>query len=119
MWSLTKKIVLLLAIAVLPLQGIAATLSVLLCHGEGHAHAMHAQDGHDHGAHDQARQDTHHDSAGANGDLTYHLCCHHTLSGVPVVTLPPAMPDFPLLAMAPKPLHDLYFPDRPQRPPLT
>ena len=97
-----------LAIAVMPLQGIAATLSVLLCHGETET-AMQAQDGHDHGTHHQGQ----HDDAGPSGDLTYHLCCHHTVSGVPVVTLPPAIADFSMLAAAPQPLHDLFFPTGP------
>lgn len=115
MSSRINRFILLLAIAVMPLQGIAATLSVLICHGEAEAHAVHAQEGHDHGAHDQG----HHDDSAASGDLTYHLCCHHTLSGVPVLALPPALPEFPLFAMAPQPLYDLFFPDRPQRPPLA
>ena len=114
MSSWVKKLVLMLAIAVMPLQGIAATLSVLLCHGETETRAMHTQDGHDHGTHQPGQQD----DAGPSGDLTYHLCCHHTVSGVPVLTLHPAMADFSMLTAAPQPLHDLFFPDRPQRPPL-
>lgn len=115
-----KKAVLLLAVLVMPLQGVAATLSILLCHGDAQAHAMHGQPVHDHAAaHDQTHHHTYNDNAGANSDLSYHLCCHHTLSGLPVMALAPAIPDFSLIAVAPEPLHDLYFPDRPQRPPLA
>src|SRR4030095_2262431 len=120
MSSWIKKAVLLLAVVVMPVQGVAATLSFLICHGDAQAHAMHGQPVHDHAAaHDHTHHNTHNDNASANGDPTNHLCCHHTLSGVPVMALPPAIPDFSLIAMAPEPLHDLYFPDRPQRPPLV
>jgi hypothetical protein len=113
-WS--RKFVLALALAVMPLQGIAATLSVLACHGDAAGHDTHAYGGHDHGASHQGQQ---HNDGGASGDLTYHLCCHHTVSGVGSATLIPAMADFSMLTPAPQPLHDLFLPDRPQRPPLA
>ena len=116
MSSRLKKLVLLLAIAVMPLQGIAGALSVLICHGEAQSHATHAQDDHDHGA---SPQGGHHDDAGTGGDLGYHLCCHHTASGVPVVFLPAATSALPAPATALLLLHDLFLPDRPQRPPLA
>ena len=37
-----KKLVLAAALAVMPLQGVAAALSALLCHGEAQTHAAHA-----------------------------------------------------------------------------
>ena len=116
MSSRLKKLVLLLAIAVMPLQGIAGTLAVLICHGEAQSHATHAQHDHDHGV---SAQGEHHDDAGTGGDLLYHLCCHHTASGITAAFLPAAMSDFPAPATALLLLHDLFLPDRPQRPPLA
>jgi hypothetical protein len=114
-----KKLVLAAALAVMPLQGVAATLSVLLCHGDAQAHAAH-DGGHDHGA---QPGDHHHGQPpvddGAGNGAPYHLCCHFTVTAPVTVTLAMTLPDFPALAFAPAGLHDLYVPDRPQRPPLA
>ena len=110
-----KKLVLVLALTVMPLQGVAATLSVLLCHGEAQAHAMHDQGSHDHGA----RADGHPDEGGTTGNHVQHLCCHYTVSAPASLALPAALPDFLVQAFVPDPLHDLFVPDRPQRPPLA
>jgi len=107
--------VLALAIAVMPLQGIAASISVLACHGEADAHAVHGQDT-QHGHH---AQDQHDEDTGSNNDPAFHLCCHLTAPGLAGMTSVPAMPDFALPATSPQPLHDLFVPDRPQRPPLA
>lgn len=108
-----RKLVLVLALAVMPLQGVAATLSVLLCHGDAQAHAMHTQD--EHSMHHYG----HPDEGGATGNSAYHLCCNITASAPPVMTLPAVPPDFPVRALAPDPLHDLFVPEQPQRPPLA
>lgn len=104
-----------LALAVMPLQGFAASLSVLLCQGDAQLHAVHENGAHDHGT----PHDGHHDEGGAAANGMFHLCCHITASAPPAVTLPSAPPDFAVHAFAPDPLHDLYIPDRPQRPPLA
>jgi hypothetical protein len=115
-----KRLVLAAALAVMPLQGVAATLSVLLCHGEAQAHSSHAGDGHDH----SAQSDSHHaaqqpadDNAGSGAP--YHLCCHFTASAPATMTPQAVSIDFPTQAYTPEPLHDLFVPDRPQRPPLA
>jgi hypothetical protein len=112
-WS--GKFVLLLALAVMPLQGVAATLSVLFCHGEAQMHAMHDQGGHDHGA----AHDNYQDEGGTTGNSAYHPCCSISAAVPSILTLPATLPDFPVRAYAPDPLHDLFVPDRPQRPPLA
>jgi hypothetical protein len=116
-----KKIVLLLAFLVMPMQGVAATLAVLVCHGDAGTHAMHEQPGHDHDAgtahHDHGAADNR--DGGASGSALYHLCCNLTAVAPPIAALPAAPADFPVRALAPDPLHDLYFPDQPQRPPLA
>jgi hypothetical protein len=110
-----RKLVLLLALAVMPLQGIAASLSVLFCHDEGHLHALHDQGSHDHGV----NHDGHQDEGGTTSNHTSHPCCHYTVSAPAVVTLPAALPDFPVRAFAPESLHDLFVPELPHRPPLA
>jgi len=110
-----KKLVLVLALAVMPLQGVAAALSVLFCHDATQMHALHDQGSHDHGV----NHDSHQDEGGTTGSHANHLCWHYTISTPPVVTLPAALPDFPVRALAPESLHDLFIPDRPQRPPLA
>jgi hypothetical protein len=120
MASWSRTLALALAFFVMPLQGIAAALTVLYCHGDTQAHTMHAPDGHDHG---DAGHDGHHgasqDNGGASDYAAYHLCCNMTVS-VPSSVIPLAVvPDFPVRASAPDLLHDLFIPDRPQRPPLA
>jgi len=114
-----KKLVLAAALAVMPLQGIAGALSAPLCHGEAQAQAMHAGDSHDHGAPQDHDHDKHPGNDGAAGSSVSHQCCHSTVSATSAVTLPVPLPDFPVRAYAPDPLHDLFVPDRPQRPPLA
>ena len=109
-----KRLVLTAAIAVMPLQGVAAAMSVLLCHGNAQAHAMHESVGHDHGP----NQDIRHDN-GEIGAGDYHLCCHFTVTALPLFTLPMTLPEFTVRAFVPDSLHNLFFPDQPQRPPLA
>jgi hypothetical protein len=110
-----RKLVLVLALAVMPLQGVAATLSVLLCHGHAQAQAMHAQDDPEHSMH----HDGHPGEGGATGHSAYHLCCNVTASAPPVMTLATVPPDFSVGTFAPDPLYDLFVPEQPQRPPLA
>jgi hypothetical protein len=118
-----KALVLAAALMVMPLQGIAATLSFLLCHGEAQAHTAHAThppgDGHGHGAHHDGRHDGKAGDEGSAGASPYHLCCHFTVTTPADIALATAPPDFPVLARAPDILRDLFVPDRPQRPPLA
>ena len=109
-----KTLVLAAALLVMPPQGITATLSDLLCDGEAQMHAMHANGGHDRGTH----QDSNPNEDSTSGNFAHHPC-HNTVSAPMFVTLLAAAPDFPVQAMAPDPLHDLFVPDRLQRPPLA
>jgi len=117
-WS--RKLVLFLALAVMPLQGFAATLAVLLCHGDAQMHAMHAPDGHGHDGPDDGHHGAPQDEGNpASTNAAYHLCCNMTVSVPSSIILPAVVPDFPVRASAPDPVHDLFIPDRPQRPPLA
>jgi hypothetical protein len=113
-----KKLVLALALAVMPLQGVAATLSVLSCYDHAQAHAMHAQDTHDDPEHSM-HHDGHPDESGATGHSAHHLCCNVTASAPPFMN-PAAVPsDFRVRAFVPDSLPDLFVPEQPQRPPLA
>ncbi len=111
-----NKLVLAAALAVMPLQGVAVTLSVLLCHGEAQAHAGVS---HDHGSHQNGHHDNPQGTDGTTGNSAYHPCCHFTVTAPAAMTLTVSTPYFPVLAFTPAPLHDLFVPDRPQRPPLA
>jgi hypothetical protein len=123
---LMRKWVLAAALAVMPLHGVAAALAILLCHGDAEVHAMHvsAAQGHDHEghSHDAGHQHDHgvasDDEGGGSGNF-FHLCCNLTASGPPTVNLSVTLPDFPVQAFVLDSLHDLFIPDRPQRPPLA
>jgi hypothetical protein len=115
MMKACRKLVLLLAMAVLPLQGAAAALSVLLCHGDAQQHALHAQGGHGHAAHGENQPD----QGNSPSPQGYHLCCHCSVSAVEVAMPLPALPLSRTFALAPASLHVHFVPDRPDRPPLA
>jgi hypothetical protein len=116
-----SKALLAAALVVMPFQGIAATLTVLYCHGERPAHADHAAQPHDdHGAgqahyHGQSAPD----DSGSNGSLMYHLCCNLSASMPMSVTFSTALPEFNARTFDPDTLLDLYDPEQLQRPPLA
>jgi hypothetical protein len=111
-----RKIVLFLALAVMPLQAAVNTLAFLLCHGEAPAHEMHAQHDHDHGA---GQSPDHGHDSGPEGSTLYHLCCKLVAFAPSLGVTPAAQPEFPVQAFALDSLRDLFFPDQPQRPPLV
>ena len=110
-----KKLVLLAVMLVMPLQGVAATLSNLFCHDAAQLHALHDQGSHEHGV----SHDGHQDEGGTTNHHTYHPCNHYTVYIPAFVTLLVSLPHYPVHAIAPDPLYDLFVPDRPQRPPLA
>lgn len=121
-----RKWVLAAALAVMPLHGVAAVMATLLCHGDAQTHAMHVSpmQGHDHGGHPHDAADQHDhgvatDGEGGGSNNFFHLCCNLTASAPPTVGFSATLPDFPVQAFVPDPLHDLFIPDRPQRPPLA
>lgn len=110
-----KRFVVLLVLAVLPVQGIAASFAKLACHtGSGeHAAAAHTHDGHDH-----APQGHSHSDDGKNLDPE-RFSCHHMTAVLPAATLPARVSEFPAWAPSSYGLPELFIPDRPQRPPLA
>jgi hypothetical protein len=127
-YSWIRRLVLAAAIAVMPLQGIAATLTVLLCHGDAQAHGAHValgHAGHDHGDHGAAHSHENepgvatHDENGSGNSAPYHLCCNLTASAPASIHIDAVLPDFSVRALVPDVRNDLYIPDQPQRPPLA
>lgn len=111
----SKRLVLAAALLVMPLQGVAATLSVLLCHGDIRVQTMHADTGGDHAVRGESQPN----GGGTGGNFAYHPCCHNIVSATPRA-IPVAAPlETGVQAIAPDALHDLFFPDRPDRPPLS
>lgn len=110
-----KKLVLAAALLVMPLQGVAATLSVLLCHGDANTHVAHSPSNADHGLHQGGVQD----EGGTSSQVAYHPCCNHIVSSPPVATSLAARFDFYVPAFAPDTRYDLFVPGPPQRPPLA
>ena len=124
--SWLTKLVLALAFTVLPLQALAETIQVFLCHppsaatemaGERHAHS---EAGHDHGDASHTAHgwhaDAHDDSAGGHGD---HFCCDAAATALPLFAKQLTQQKFSSIAAAVEVQHDSTFLKLPQRPPLA
>lgn len=112
-----KRVVLMLALAVLPVQGIVGALATLTCHegvGNHAAKVLDVNSGHDHGTHHHDRTDV-----TDNGTELDHSSCHPLTPVLPFVTLPGTAAEFPVWSPSTYTLPDLFIPDRPQRPPLA
>jgi len=107
-WS--GKIVLLLALVVLPLNGIAATVAVPHCDAERQANTVVRHDGS--GTLQQ------HDS-NANNAFSGHFYCQNIVSGMPVAAPNTVIPDYPSFEASISLLSSLFVPEQPQRPPLV
>ena len=117
-----RKVVVAAVIAMMPLQGIAAVLTVLLCHGDSQAHAVHQGEGHDHPDSAVDHQHDHGATAGhegSAGEPSFHLCCNLVASVPPARSVDTHLPEFLARPIVPAPLHDLFVPELPQRPPLA
>lgn len=120
--KILRRIMALLLMLFLPLQGVAAYAPASACNED---HAVQAQQAgsHDHG--DLKHHDTHAPTAGhqhqsdnqPDDTAGNHSCCHHVFSGVPSTAMPgtPAPPHAVIQRVSM--LHTLHIPDLPQRPP--
>jgi hypothetical protein len=123
MFARFRQYVLLLALLVLPVQGMAAALSALVCSGhEGAAHGVsQASDAHEHAVlHDTGVAHDHFAGGSektGSTDHANHLCCHHFASSAPgaVEKIPDA--DLSVYVPALSLLATLFVPEKPQRPP--
>ena len=124
--SWLTKLVLALAFSVLPLQAIAETIQIFLCHSPSAATEMvgerhlHSESGHDHGDAGQTAHgwhgDAYDDSAAGHGD---HFCCDAFATALPLFAKRLAQQKFSSIAVAIEVRHDSTFLKLPQRPPLA
>lgn len=107
-----KKFVLILLL-VIPLQGLAATLSTLSCFSaeERATTPSHAYIHHDGPSHQ-------HEGDGSK-DNSGHPCCNHFFSAVPAVAATAAPSELSAFESALSLLTTLFVPERPQRPPRS
>ena len=99
-----------IVLLLLPLQGLAATLSVFSCvSGDAHQTTTHTH-GHDGGSPHEHDGETDQDHSG-------HITCHHFFSAMPAamaLTVPPELPAFESSISL---FYTLFVPELPQRPP--
>lgn len=117
-----RRLLLMLMLMVMPLQGAASAMHALACTPEsGHAavvshpHAGH-HDHHGHGGHDHGTPHQHSGDDGGTGHAG-HPCCHHVSSATAPGLLDIAHADLPVYLSSLTPLETLFFPEQPQRPP--
>jgi hypothetical protein len=108
-WRRTFAVIVLL---LLPLQGLAAALSVFACIAAADSQQSAGLSVH---TYDNWSGDGHHDEI--NNDRSGHTSCHHAFTGLPAivtVNLPSELPAFESSLTL---LFTLHVPERPQRPP--
>jgi hypothetical protein len=115
-----RKLLTLLLMLILPLQGLAAayaplhqalnpSANAMPCHEhQGVAAATHDAANAEHAPTPDAPRDT---------DVTNHLCCHQVFTCAPSSALTPAAHKFSDVSRFVLPLATLYIPDSPDRPP--
>lgn len=109
----------LLLMLVLPLQGLAASLSPMLCHTEEHHAAAAGASGHDKSHQHHGTDTVPVGEQNDTSDYAGHLCCSIAFAAVPMVTagttpLKPTLHTFPDPVSPP-----LFVPERLRRPPRT
>lgn len=124
-----RNLVLTAALAAMPFQGIAAALTVVLCHGDAQAHTLHETQApahgepHDHGGHGVGSSHEHGsqqpDDDGSSAGALVHLCCNLSASAPPPIAVTATLPVFSVRAFVPDSPHPLFVPEQPQRPPLA
>lgn len=115
MFEHVGKILLVMLLMILPVQGFSDALSSILCHASTEEAAIAAPDaeaGHDAtSAHDASSNDASQHPA--------HTCCHHVLWAL-VPGNPASGPDFDQAhSFSTFVRHTLFIPEQPQRPPST
>lgn len=124
MLKLGRKILVLALLLVMPLQGVAASLSHLLCSSPSGIEDMSA--GHHHGGgNDAATPHQHNDGTGSNDgndngkSHAGHLSCHQCSAAMPSVTVAVFASTPPVFGSAIFSFPSLFVPEQPQRPPLA
>lgn len=117
---LGNKILIIAMLLVMPLQGIAASLSHLLCALPSAAELMDMPSGHHHDD-SIAVQKHNHEGSGTNDDdnnnHATHLSCHQVSFGIPSITVLAFASALPVYHPSSLTSPSLFFPEQPQRPP--
>jgi len=118
-FKLGRKILILALLVVVPLQGAAAPLAHLMCSSPSGVENASAE--HQHGGGDNHVASHHHDDSAGSTDDSHagHSSCHQAS---PAITSFPAAvfaSDLPVFESAIIFFPSLFFPEQPQRPPLT
>src|SRR5688572_17213474 len=113
-----------LLLLLLPLQGLAASLTAFTCHSGQATHGDTLD--HDHGgdpaaqpSHETAATHQHHQDDDRSSDHYGHQNCHQVFSAVPAVRVVADSDALPEFHSSLSLLSTLFVPERPQRPPRT
>ena len=118
MSEFSRKIALLLLLLLMPIQGIAASVSHLLCASSSAAEPMDMGSGHHHDDSVAAQEHDHEGSSNdGNNNHAGHLSCHQVSSGIPSITVLAFVSDLPVYHPSSFTSPNLFFPEQPQRPP--
>lgn len=112
-----RKLLLLTALLVLPLQGLAMAATFAACHEQPSAQQMSQAHPHD----DQGDATHHHDDQNNDGGtpsgLSGHLCGHQVVFHPPAIVNFVTTSDFPAWAVPAFLDYTPHFPEQPRRPP--
>jgi len=119
-FKLGRKILILALLLVIPLQGVAASLSHLLCSSG----IENVNAGHHHGdGGNDAAPHQHDESTGSNDDSgnshAGHLSCHQASPAMPSFPAAVFASDLPVFEPTIFSFPSLFIPEQPQRPPLA
>jgi hypothetical protein len=115
----THKLILLLALLVLPLQGLASVVTFVKCHEQAAVEAALQTSGHTH-HHDHGDGASHQHDDGDEGPLgssKSHLCGHYVALHVPTDPNVASAPTYGTWSLTPFSSYTPYFPEHPRRPP--
>ena len=115
-----RRLVLMLLLVLVPLQGTASVVHALVCVPGEHAGtpSAHVHDGHGHGSHDHGTgHGQPNDFGGGSAEHASHQCCHHFSSAAAPPAANTGDSDVPVFQSSISLLETLFFPEQPQRPP--
>lgn len=113
-----KKLVLTALLLILPLQGLASALTPILCHSDRQENVASPQtQAHDHEAPSRDSDPAQDSSDDAKNDYAGHLCCHHPVGGMPVMSAIPAQTESSTYTSLPPSRLALFAPGQQLRPP--
>lgn len=115
-----KKLILMALLLILPLQALASALTPILCHSDAQERISTPQAQlHDHNAPTSESVPAQEGNGDATSDYAGHLCCHHPVGGMPVMSVIPADTESSSYASLPPAWLSLFAPEQQLRPPRS